>query len=229
MSLLAGIVGSGYLPYKLNPNLASPEIDFNASSSSLTMVGGSVGDLYILVHSAYNLSGISTAPSTPSGFTSLSSQATSGNIFSVRVSYKILTDTNSITLPSVSGASGQVAQAIKVQALRGAFSSASLQDSTGYTYNTNVVSTSNTLSSYLTDDIGISLNVQYPNTLQITSDFATPRTRTQVPGGPIGDEFVLSVSGKAFTESGSATVSFDYFNNPTTTLSNVLNIRPTFV
>jgi hypothetical protein len=131
MNLLTGIISrSGLSPSK---TIAS-QTTSSSSSSGLTITGANATQLYVLIHSAYNATTNLTAPSTPSGFTSLTS-STNNRIVS-RISYRILTsNTASFSLPSVTNASEQTAVAFIYNPINSTFSSVQFSE-VGWTYQT---------------------------------------------------------------------------------------------
>lgn len=227
MSLLAGIISAAQESPNLNTTITSYSERSN-TTSALTITGANSGQLYILCHNAYNSSGISSAPATPSGFTSLSSYAQSGNVFSFRLSYKILTSNEAtFTLPSVSGAAGQVAAGFVVDTLSGTFNTLSLSQETGYTYS-NSITASGTLN-YRINDIAIALGLFYP---QISGGsgtlFSSPRAFVNITaGGASNGDYFSQNQAKAFSTVTSASWSFSV-SDATASLSNTFALHPTF-
>ena len=225
MTLLSGIISSAGVVAVPNLNTTlSTVTSASSSSTALSITGASNGQLYILLHAGYNPSGISTAPATPSGFTSLSSYAASGSIVSFRLSYKILTSNESTyTLPSVSGATAQTATAVRVSTLSGTFTGLSLSNSSGYSYGS-TTTISNQLD-YSINDIGISLISYTPATPGGGSNFPTP-SASILNTDPTGT-YWLDLSSKAF-DAESTTGKFFSFNTPVTALVNLFNLTATF-
>jgi hypothetical protein len=230
MSLLSGIISGASLE---TPNLNTSTTSYvvaNSSSSSVSITGANSGQLYILCHNAYNPSGISSAPATPSGFTSLSSYAASGNIFSFRLSYKILTSNEfSYTLPSVSDATGQVATGLVVSTLSGGFNGLSVQNSLGYTYASSSNGSGDINASvnnivigfglfYLFTGGGSGINLPSPS---------VGAAQTAIAGGAVGDLYYSVVHAKNYTTSDTASWQ-QSITGATATLYNTFALRPTF-
>jgi hypothetical protein len=107
MNLLTGILGSGNLGGRMSTTINKVSAT-NTSSSSLSITGASTNQLYILLHSAYSSSTNLTAPSTPSGFSSIT--VSGNNKIVSRISATVLTSNiASFSLPSVSNAQSQIA------------------------------------------------------------------------------------------------------------------------
>ena len=230
MSLLAGIMGQTQETPNLNTSITSYTVR-NNTTSGLEITGANSGQLYILCHNAHNSSGIANAPATPTGFTSLSSYAQSGNIFSFRLSYKILTSNEpGFTLPSVSGATGQVATGLIINTLSGSFTGLSLESSVGYSYGS-----SNTASGNLSTDVN-SILVGFGllnDGLASTSGGNLPspsvgagNTGITSGGSSFGDYYSV-VHAKNYTDSGNDTWDAGRTSS-TTMLFNTFNLKPTF-
>jgi hypothetical protein len=231
MTLLSGIVGSSYVipeTPNLNTTMTSYTVRSN-TTSGMTLTGANAGQLYIVCHNVHNVSGISNAPNTPTGFTSLSSYSQSGNMFSFRLSYKILTSNEStITLPSVSGSTGQVGVAIIVNTLSGSFSGLSVENESGYLYQNN-----NTVVGNLNTDVNnifIGFGLFYPGggggggtTL------STPRIFSAITsGGEAQGDYSSITLAKAYESTSSASWSWNEAS-ATTVLSNNFVLKPTFI
>lgn len=227
MSLLAGIIGSAGKAPNLNTSITTQTQRSN-TTSGMTITGANSGQLYILCHDAYNSSGISAAPATPTGFTSLSSYAQSGSIFSFRLSYKILTSNEAtFTLPSVSGANGQQAIGLVIDTLSGSFTGLSLENSLGYSY-LNDDEVSATLSANV-NTILIGYVALYPaggaggGTL-LPSPSAFVNT---ISGGPSFGDYSISLKAKNYTTSANDTWTEGRIG-ATTLLTNTFALKPTF-
>lgn len=132
MSLLAGIVGSGGPP-RLSSTITTQNVT-STNSNALTITGANANQIYILVHCAYNSTTSITAPTTPTGFSSIASSA--NNKIVSRVSLKRLTSNEaSFTLPSVTSAESQIAYAFIYTPTKGTSTGSSSAES-GFTYTT---------------------------------------------------------------------------------------------
>lgn len=214
----------------LNTSISTYVIASN-TTSGIGISGANAGQLYILLHNAYNSSGIATAPATPSGFTSLSSYGQSGSIFSFRLSYKILTSNEStFTLPSVSGAGGQVATGLVISTLSGNFTGLSLESSVGYSYGS-----SNTASGNLTTDVNSILvgfgllndGIASTGGGNLPSPSVGAGNTGISSGGTMFGDYYSVVHAKNYTDSGNDTWSASRTSS-TTMLFNTFNLKPTF-
>jgi hypothetical protein len=230
MSLLAGIIGQTKETPNLNTSITSYVERIN-TTSGMTITGANDGQLYILCHNAYNLGGISNAPATPSGFTSLSSYGESGNIFSFRLSYKILTSNEATyTLPSVSGANGQVATGLVVNTLSGTFAGLSIENSLGYSYSTSTSASGNLITDI--NSILIGFGLLYDGLASNSGvNLPTPAVGAAqtgiTSGGATQDDYYSVVHAKNYTDFGNDTWSANR-DSSTTILTNTFNLKPTF-
>lgn len=230
MSLLAGIIGQTKETPNLNTSITSYTERIN-STSAMTLTGANSGQLYIVCHNAYNSSGISNAPATPSGFTSLSSYAESGSIFSFRLSYKILTSNDATyTLPTVSGANGQVATGLVISTLSGSFTGLSIENSADYLY----TASSSVIGNLATDinNILIGVGLLYPGTGGGSgSNLPSPSigaAQTGISsGGATQGDYYSVVHAKNYADFGNDTW-FASLTNATIAFSNTFNLKPTF-
>jgi hypothetical protein len=228
MSLLAGIIGQTKETPNLNTSITSYVERIN-TTSGMTITGANDGQLYILCHNAYNLGGISNAPATPSGFTSLSSYGESGNIFSFRLSYKILTSNEATyTLPSVSGANGQVATGLVVDTLSGTFTGLSIENSLGYSYSTSTSATGNLITDINSILIGFGLFYDgLPGGVNLPTPAVGAGQTGITSGGATQGDYYSVVHAKNYTDFGNDTWSASLVSS-TTILTNTFNLKPTF-
>jgi hypothetical protein len=226
MSLLAGIMGQTQETPNLNTSITAYTVR-NNTTSGLSITGANSGQLYILCHNAYNSSGMSVAPATPSGFTSISSYLFSGNIFSFRLSYKILTSNEATyTLPSVSGADGQVATGLVIDTLSGSFTGLSQEKEIGYVY-ANASSVSGSIDVDV-NNIVIGLGLLHPFTSGGGSNFSSPSVaQGTIAGGPTQGDYFSEIKAKNYTTSDTAVWS-QSGDITTTVLSNTFVLKPTF-
>jgi hypothetical protein len=226
MTLLAGIIGSTQETPNLNTSITNYTVR-NNTTSGLSITGANAGQLYVLCHNAYNSGGMSVAPATPSGFTSIDSYLFSGNMFSFRLSYKILTsDEATYTLPSVSGADGQVAVGLVINTLSGSFTGLSIENQTGYVY-TAAAGVSPSIAVDV-NNILIGFGLLHPFTSGGGSNLPSPSVSSAtVAGGPTQGDYFSVVNAKNYTTS--ATAAWNYSGDTTTTvLTNTFVLKPTF-
>jgi hypothetical protein len=126
MNLLTGIISSAGQTLKINSSVGTTSSGID-STTALTLFGATAGQIQIVVH---YVNGVQSAPSTPSNFTSLKSDAPQSN-FGYRVSYRIYPSTvSTLTLPTPpSGTLGQTAIGLTISPLSGfTFSGLSVAD-----------------------------------------------------------------------------------------------------
>jgi len=222
MSLLSIIASTSNTVNNLNTSITYQGND-SSGANTISVTGANSGQIYVALHYTYNTSGISTAPGTASGFTSLTSYAQSGSIMSYRMSYRILTsNTTTFTFPAVSGATNHGVAACVYTPLSGTASSLSLiQNNSSY-------GPANTTSGDVDarpGDIAIGLGLFYPGGAGSGNSFPTPS---------LGLGFAIGVPGiSAYLTSKVSTApqnlpwSFT-IGDATTTFSNTALLRPTF-
>jgi len=227
MNLLTGIVSASGGVNNLNTSITTYSERSN-TTSGISVTGADSGQIYIACHYAYNSSGISNAPGTLSGFTSLSSYAESGSIFSFNLSYKILTsDEATFTFPSVSGTNGQAIHGLVYTPLSGTATNISVASSDGYTYSISNSSISGQPVPRF-GDIVLGIGALKPFTSGGGQGFPSPAVNLGLlSGGPsLGDYFAVALS-KVYSAIASLPWS-QSGTDTTTTLSNTFILRPTF-
>jgi len=227
MNLLTGMMSNYNTVNNLNTTITGYSQNSN-TTSGITITGANSGQIYVACHYAYNSSGISTAPSTLSGFTSLSSYAQSGSIYSFRLSYRILTSNQStFTFPSVSGTNGQIIFGLVYTPLSGTATSLNLASEVGYNYSTSSTTVSGEVSPRA-GDISIGIGALYPNTGAGGSTFPSPRLDLAIASGGAALGDYLGVLASKVSTSSESISWFLSGSGSTTTLSNTFVLRPTF-